>query len=222
MEKKFVKIGEAATLLGVSIDTLRKWERSGELPPDRKTAGGTRFYDVAKLLNLGDSDYPTVCYARVSSHDQKADLDRQREMLETYCAAKGWRTEVIADLGSGMNFNKKGLAKLLDLILRRKTRRLVLTHKDRLLRFGAELVFSLCELQGIEIVIIHRGERSTFEQELAEDILEIITVFSARLYGSRSKKNRKLIETLQAEADRLGDEYGIYDAQSPQDQTPAE
>lgn len=218
MERRFIKIGEAATLLGVSIDTLRKWEKSGELVPDRKTAGGTRFYDAAKLMQLGDADYPTICYARVSSHDQKPDLERQKEMLETYCAAKGWRTEVISDLGSGMNFSKKGLARLLEIILRRKTRRLVLTHKDRLLRFGSELVFALCEMQGIEIVIIHKGERPSFEQELAEDILEIITVFSARLYGSRSKKNRNLLASLQAEADRIGEEFGIYDVARPQDQ----
>jgi predicted site-specific integrase-resolvase len=217
MEKRLVKIGEAAALLGVSVDTLRKWEKSGELLPDRKTKGGTRFYDAAKLLALGDCDYPTICYARVSSHDPKSDLDRQKEILETYCTAKGWRTEVISDLGSGMNFNKKGLAKLLDIILKKKTTRLVLTHKDRLLRFGSELVFSLCELQGIEIVIIHKGERPSFEQELAEDILEIITVFSARLYGSRSKKNRTLLESLQTEADRIGEAFGIYDAQSTQD-----
>lgn len=218
MEKRLVKIGEAAALLGVSVITLRKWEGSGELLPDRKTRGGTRYYDAAKLLGLGDADFPTIGYARVSSHDQKADLDRQHEMLETYCAAKGWRTEVIRDLGSGMNFNKKGLTRLLEIILRKKTKRLVLTHKERLLRFGAELVFALCELQGIEIVIIHKGDRPTFEQELAEDILEIITVFSARLYGSRSQKNRKLLQTLQTEADRIGEEFGIYDAARPQDQ----
>jgi len=218
MEKRLVKIGEAAALLGVSVITLRKWEGSGELLPDRKTRGGTRYYDAAKLLGLGDADFPTIGYARVSSHDQKADLDRQHEMLETYCAAKGWRTEVIRDLGSGMNFNKKGLTRLLEIILRKKTKRLVLTHKDRLLRFGAELVFALCELQGIEIVIIHKGDRPTFEQELAEDILEIITVFSARLYGSRSQKNRNLLQTLQTEADRIGEEFGIYDAARPQDQ----
>jgi len=218
MEKRLVKIGEAAALLGVSVITLRKWEGSGELLPDRKTRGGTRYYDAAKLLALGDADFPTMGYARVSSHDQKADLDRQHEMLETYCAAKGWRTEVIRDLGSGMNFNKKGLTRLLEIILRKKTKRLVLTHKDRLLRLGAELVFALCELQGIEIVIIHKGDRPTFEQELAEDILEIITVFSARLYGSRSQKNRKLLQTLQTEADRIGEEFGIYDAARPQDQ----
>ena len=85
---------------------------------------------------------------------------------------------------------------LLDLILRRRIRRLVLTHKDRLLRFGAELVFALCELQGIEIVIIHAGEQPGFEEELAQDVLEIITVFSARLYGARSRKHKKLLDTL--------------------------
>lgn len=222
MEKRLVKIGEAADLLGVSVDTIRKWEKTGELLPDRKTQGGTRFYDAAKLLGLGDADYPTICYARVSSHDQKNDLVRQKEMLETYCAAKGWRTEVISDLGSGMNFNKKGLAKLLDIILRKKTKRLVLTHKDRLLRFGSELVFTLCELQGIEIVIIHKGERPSFEAELAEDILEILTVFSARLYGSRSKKNKQLLKSLAEQGDKIAEEFGLYNVTRPQNQADPE
>jgi predicted site-specific integrase-resolvase len=203
MPNRFVKIGAAAKLLGVSIDTLRKWEQTGELLPDRKSQGGTRFYDSSKLLALGDTDSPTVCYARVSSHDQKADLERQHAMLEAYCAAKGWRSEVIKDLGSGMNYHKKGLQLLLERILRKQMNRLVLTHKDRLLRFGSELVFALCELQGIEVVIINKGEQPSFEEELAQDVLEIITVFSARLYGSRSKKHRKLMEGLQEEADKI-------------------
>lgn len=196
MEKRLVKIGEAAQLLGCSISTLRKWEATGELIPARKTAGGTRYYATADLLGLGDADAPTVCYARVSSHDQKDDLERQHAMLESYCAAKGWRAEVIKDLGSGMNYRKPGLNKLLEMILRKQMRRLVITHKDRLLRFGSELVFALCAHQQIEIVIIHKGEQPTFEEELAKDVLEIITVFSARLYGSRSKKNRDLIEAM--------------------------
>lgn len=196
MEKRLIKIGEAAAILGVNVDTLRKWEKTGELLPARKTKGGTRFYDPSVLLGLGDADAPTVCYARVSSHDQKEDLDRQKVMLEVYCAAKGWRSEVICDLGSGMNYRKKGLNQLLEMIMRKQMKRLVLTHKDRLLRFGAELVFSLCEIQGIEIVIIHKGEQPSFEEELAQDVLEIITVFSARLYGSRSKKHKKLMADL--------------------------
>lgn len=183
-------------MLGTTPGTLRKWESTGELLPFRKTAGGTRYYSVSDLLALETSDAPTVCYARVSSHDQKEDLERQQVMLESYCAAKGWRTETIKDLGSGMNYKKKGLGRLLGMILRKQMKRLVITHKDRLLRFGSELVFALCSLQGIEIVIIHKGEQPSSEEELAKDVLEIITVFSARLYGSRSHKNKKLIEDL--------------------------
>ena len=217
MEKRLVKIGEAARLMGTSVDNLRKWEKSGELLPARKTQGGTRYYDAAQLLGLGDSEAATVGYARVSSPGQKADLARQQEMLEAYCAAKGWRCEVVTDLGSGMDCRKAGLLKLVEMILNRRMKRLVITHQDRLLRFGAELVFALCELQGIEIVIIHQGGRPGFEEELAQDVLEIIAVLSARLYGSRSKKHRKLLQDLQAGADQIGEEYGLYDPR-PQDQ----
>ncbi|EAH6153446.1 IS607-like element ISChh1 family transposase, partial [Campylobacter jejuni] len=102
------------------------------------------------------------------------------------------------DLGSGMNYYKKGLTKLLNQILDGKVKRLVLTHKDRLLRFGAELVFAICEAKEVEVIIINKGEESVkFEEELAKDVLEIITVFSARLYGSRSKKNKKLLDEMQ-------------------------
>lgn len=201
MEKRLVKIGEASQLLGCSISTLRKWEATGELIPARKTAGGTRYYATSDLLGLGDADAPTVCYARVSSHDQKDDLERQHAMLEAYCAAKGWRSDIIKDLGSGMNYRKPGLNRLLEMILRKQMRRLVITHKDRLLRFGSELVFALCAHQQIEIVIIHKGEQPTFEEDLAKDVLEIITVFSARLYGSRSKKNKDLIEAMKKAAE---------------------
>ena len=196
MSNRLVKIGAAAEILGTTPGQLRKWEKTGELLPTRRTRGGTRYYAVSDLSGITNETAPTVCYARVSSHDQKADLDRQQAVLEAYCAAKGWRTEVIRDLGSGMNYNKKGLQRLLELILRRQLRRLVLTHKDRLLRFGADLVFSLCELQGIEVVIIHQGEQPSFEEELATDVLEVITVFSARLYGARSHKSRRLMEAL--------------------------
>ena len=108
MEKKLEKIGEAAKLLGTSPDTMRKWEATGELLPKRKTQSGTRYYDVAELQNLGDADVPTVCYARVTSHDQKEDIERQQDMLEAYRAAKGRRTEVITDKGTGKKYRKKG------------------------------------------------------------------------------------------------------------------
>lgn len=201
MKNRLVKIGEAAEIIGSTPATLRKWEKTGELLPARKTKSGTRYYATADLLGLKSSDAPTICYARVSSYDEKDDLDRQQDVLEAYCAAKGWRTQTIRDLGSGMNYNKKGLRTLLEMILRRQMKRLVLTHKDRLLRFGAELVFALCDLQGIEIVVIHQGERPSFEEELVQDVLEIVTVFSARLYGARSHKAKKVIQSLMEETD---------------------
>ena len=195
-QSDLIRIGSAARLLGVTPQTLRKWEATGHLLPASKSPGGTRYYSANQLLGHNSDGLMTVCYARVSSHDQKADLERQAALLETYCAAHGWTSLVIRDLGSGMNYRKKGLYQLLEMILGRRMQRLVLTHKDRLLRFGAELVFTLCELRGIEVLVIHQGEQPSFEEELAQDVLEIITVYSARLYGSRSRKHRRLLDTL--------------------------
>ena len=195
-----MSISKAASILGVSEITLRRWDCEGKLPSIR-TKGGHRRYDISKLRPEMVHKYTaladkrkTIAYARVSSHDQKADLERQKQVLELFCSQNGWTFELISDLGSGMNYHKKGLTKLLNAILAGDAGRLVLTHKDRLLRFGAELVFAICEAKEVEVVIINKGDEATFEEELATDVLEIITVFSARLYGSRSKKNKKLLE----------------------------
>ena len=203
---RYISIGQAAKHLGVSISTLRRWEQSGQISPEERTRGGQRRYDVTKLRpevyhRQEKTPRRTVGYARVSSNDQKKDLERQRELLELYCSANGWQYEIVSDLGSGMNYKKKGLKKLLNEIVDNKVGRLVITHKDRLLRFGAELVFSLCELKGVEVVIVNQGSEGRFEEELAKDVLEIITVFSARLYGARSKRNQKLIEGLKEAVD---------------------
>lgn len=188
-------------MLGVAVSTLQRWDREGKLIPER-TPAGRRRYKVSDLgsynpltKKIVEPERKTVAYARVSSHDQKADLVRQEQVLELYCAERGWTFEVISDLGSGMNYKKKGLNNLIDAIVDDKVGRLVITHKDRLLRFGAELVFAVCEAKNVEVVIINStdNERS-FEEELASDVLEIVTVFSARMYGARSGKNKKLID----------------------------
>lgn len=194
---RLISIGEASQKLGVSISTLRRWEADGRIK-SKKTEGRHRRYDPAELgisdVRIKKEKRATVAYARVSSHAQKADLERQKQVLELYCAKQGWEYELISDLGSGMNYHKKGLRRLLGLILSGQMRRLVISHKDRLLRFGAELIFALCEAKGVEVLILNRGEDTRFEEDLANDVLEIITVFSARLYGSRSRKNQTLLD----------------------------
>ena len=194
---KLYSISQAAKELGVATSTLRRWEYEGKLFPQR-TQGNQRRYSAEQIMGVSrkvstPSQRITLAYARVSSADQKADLERQKKVLEMYCAAQGWNFELISDLGSGMNYRKKGLQTLLEKLLKGKIERLVITHKDQLLRFGAELIFSVCEMKGVEVVIINKGEEASFEEDLAKDVLEIIAVFSARLYGSRSKKNQKLI-----------------------------
>lgn len=201
-----VSIGKAAILLGVSRDTLRRWESVNKIEVER-TPRGHRRYDINKIRGINTpiltSDKPTIGYARVSGHDQKKDLERQAHLLEAYCAANGWKFEIIQDLGSGLNYKKKGLKELIRRICSGSIKRIVLTNKDRLLRFGAELIFSLCEHFGVEVCLINSSEDATFEEDLAKDVLEIITVFSARLYGSRSRKNKKLLEELKDVAETL-------------------
>ncbi len=144
-----VSIYTAAKELGVSITTLRRWEREGKMKSIR-TPGGHRRYDLNHLRGLSSrpslpENRATLAYARVSSADQKEDLKRQVRLLETYCAANGWTVEIIQDLGSGLNYHKKGLTKLIYRICSAEVGRLVLTNKDRLLRFGSEIIFSRCE-----------------------------------------------------------------------------
>ena len=166
-------IGEASKALGVSITTLRRWEQEGKLIPERTTSGHRR-YDIAKLkpelVHTAVDNRQTIAYARVSSHDQKEDLERQKQVLELYCAKQGWTFEIVSDLGSGMNYYKKGLKRLLNHILANRISRLVITHKDRLLRFGAELIFAICEAKQVEVIILNQGEDTTFEEDLAKDL----------------------------------------------------
>ncbi|MBU0494481.1 MAG: IS607 family transposase [Chloroflexi bacterium] len=202
-----IRISQAAQELGVSVDTLRRWEAAGKIQAER-TPGGHRRYDLAQLRGIVPRQAPsqrlTLAYARVSSHDQKSDLVTQVALLESFCSANGWTYEVLQDLGSGLNYQKRGLRQLIKRICAGEVGRLVLTHKDRLLRFGSELIFTLCAEFGVEVVIINRSEQpASFEEELVQDVLEIITVFSARLYGSRSHKNRQLIESLREAAQEL-------------------
>lgn len=197
----FVSIGEASEMIGVSISTLRRWEKDSSFIPDFRTKGGHRRYCISKIrsevLDINDvsnnntSNRKTYVYARVSSHDQKLDLKRQEQRLSMHCDIMGWEHEVISDLGSGINYKKKGLNKLINLICYGKVQRLVLTHKDRLLRFGSALLFKLCDFFGTEVVILEEKNNKSFEQELVADVIEIMSVFTAKMHGKRNHRNKQ-------------------------------
>lgn len=194
-----VDITEAAKILGVSTSTLRRWERSGFIKPQR-TEGGHRRYstdDLQRMLitksKVLEPKY-TVGYCRVSTNQQKDDLNRQIEAVSNYATAKGYQFKIITDIGSGLNYKKNGLKQLIELICTNQIERVILNYKDRLVRNGFELIEQVCQLHDVEIEIINLTENSN-EQELVEDVLAIITVYSAKLYGSRSHKNKTIVDT---------------------------
>jgi predicted site-specific integrase-resolvase len=197
---QLVSISAAAKELGVHPSTLRRWEEEGRIDPPERTTGGDRRYDLAKLRrlvpHLASSSRATVAYARVLANEQEDHFTRQVALLESFCTAQGWTYEVISDVGSGLNYHKRGLKQLIHRICSGEVGRLVLSHKDRLLRFGSELVFALCEQFGVEVIIINASEDSSFEEDLASDVIEIITVFSARLYGARNHQNKQIMDQL--------------------------
>lgn len=196
--KKFISILEASIILGVTTTTLRRWDKSNKFKSDYRTLGNHRRYELSSVLKLignplGKENKITLCYLRVSSYDQRSDLKRQSNKLLEYCEFKSFENiELIEDFGSGLNFKKKGLKRLIKLIINFKIDKIILTHKDRLLRFGSDLLINLAKEFGIETIILNE-KTLTFEEELSSDVLEIITVFSARLYGSRSHKNKSKV-----------------------------
>ncbi len=188
-------IGQIADHFGVRVETIRRWEKEGRIKSER-TRGGHRRYSLVDLdIKPGSKTIKAVCYARVSTKNKKDDLGRQVRVLENFCNKNGYRYEIIQDIGSGLNYKKKGLIKLIDKIQNRDFDKLIINYKDRLLRFGSEIIFRICELNGIELEIINESEDKTYQEELVDDVLSVITVFSSRLYGSRSHKNKQIVKT---------------------------
>lgn len=198
---KYYSIGEFANKIGKTVQTLRNWDKNGTLKPSHITSGGTRYYSQEQLNHfLGlksktNMDKKIIGYCRVSSHKQKDDLERQIENVRAYMYAKGYQFEIISDIGSGINYNKKGLNQLIDMITNSEVDKIVVLYKDRLIRFGYELIENICEKYGTKIEVIDNTEK-TEEQELVEDLIQIVTVFSCRLQGKKANQAKKMIKEL--------------------------
>ncbi|NFF71704.1 IS607 family transposase [Clostridium botulinum] len=193
---ELMSIGKFAKRVGVNVVTLRRMEAKGEFLPAHVSSGGTRYYSTDQLKYFGkerNAHKLVVGYCRVSTPSQKDDLENQVNNVKSYMIAKGYQFEIIKDIGSGINYKKKGLKELIDKINNQEVSRVVILYKDRLISFGFELIEYLCQINNVELEIIDHSEKSK-EEELTDDLIQIITVFANRLYGQRSKKTKRLIE----------------------------
>lgn len=165
---------------------------------NRTTETGYRYYSEEQLnrvLGIKEVLRKVIGYCRVSSNKQKDDLARQVDDMRTYLLAQGRPFEIITDIGSGINYNKNGLREIIKLITKNEVEKIVVLYKDRLLRFGYELIEYIATLYNCDIEIIDNTEK-TEEQELVDDMIQIVTVFSCKLQGKRANKAKKMIKEL--------------------------
>jgi len=183
---------EFGQLIGKATKTLQKWDRDKKLIAHRSPATNRRFYTHDQYLEYmglkAQEAGRTLAYARVSTIAQKPDLLNQVEALKTYCATHtitvdGW----LQDVGSGLNYQRKNFNILMEQVELGQVRRLVIAHRDRLVRFGYSYFEAFCERHNCEIMVI-TGDTLSPEQEMVQDLIAIVTVFSSRLYGLRSYK----------------------------------
>lgn len=188
------KPGDFAELLGVSVKTLQRWDREGILKANR-TPTDRRYYTYDQYLQFKgiktkNDNRETVIYARVSTRNQKEDLQNQVAFLRQFCNAKGMIVDqCIEEYGSGLNYNRKKWNRLLEEVMEQKVKTIVVTHQDRFIRFGYDWFERFCEKFYTTIVIVNNEELSP-QEELVQDMISIIHVFSCRLYGLRKYKNQ--------------------------------
>lgn len=183
----FYKIGEFADKIGVHIETLRRWDKEGTLKPAKVTEGGTRYYSEQQYNEYcgrvpRNKKREIILYCRVSESSQRDDLEKQIENVRQYAYAKGYQFELVTDIGSGVDYRKKGFLYLVDKIIDYEVEKVIILSKDRLVQFGYQLIEHLCEKTGTEIEIIDNTE-VTEQEELVEDLILIATDFNSRLTG---------------------------------------
>ncbi len=196
-EESYVKGQKAAEILGVHQRTLYLWEKKGLIETIR-TPANQRLYNVKKYMetqkketntrdldSLDNEERLNICYIRVSSMSQKDDLERQREQM----TKKYPEHTLIEDIGSGLNLNKRGIKKIIKLAIAGKVNELVVAYKDRLTRFGFELIEELIEeCSHGKIVIMNEDEKMEPEEELVKDVMSLMNVYVAKMNGLRKYK----------------------------------
>lgn len=195
---KYYSSKDVTKILGVTAQTLRNWDKEGKLKPSYTKSNGYRYYSEDVILSYTQErktkkDVNVVLYARVSSKKQQDDLERQISNLKEYAKDKYEKYDVISDIGSGINYEKPGLKRLIEMINKKQVDIIVVLYKDRLLRYGFELVEYFAKLNNVKIEVIDKIDKNQ-DQELVEDLVQIITVFSCKLQGKRKKKTKELLQ----------------------------
>ena len=195
---KYYSAKTVTQLLGVTAQTLRNWDKEGKLKPSYVKNNGYIYYSEESILSYTQErktkkNLNVIGYARVSSKKQADDLDRQVNNLKEYLLNKYDNFDIITDIGSGINYNKPGLLKLIEKINKKEVDLIVVLYKDRLLRFGFELVEHFANLNNVKIEILDKLDK-TQDEELVEDLVQIITVFSCKIQGKRKNKTKRMLE----------------------------
>ena len=186
-------IREACDILQIDATTLRRWDREGKIHCIRLSNNFRRVpeEEINRILGVKSNRIDAI-YARVSSNDQKNDLYNQINRLKSLYP----NAQVFSDIKSGLKFNRKGFIELLNMIEDNKINNIYITHRDRLARFGFDLIENICKIHSTRIIEVDREEIPSANEELTRDLISIITSFSARLYGLRSHKMKNILEAV--------------------------
>ena len=206
---KYYSSKTVTQMLGVSAQTLRNWDKEGKLKPSYVKSNGYRYYSEDSILSYTQErktkkNLNVIGYARVSNKKQSDDLERQVNNIKQYLSSKYETFDIITDIGSGINYKKTGLLKLIEKINKKEVDLIVVLYKDRLLRFGFELVEYFAELNNVIIEVLDKIDKNQ-DEELVEDLVQIITVFSCKIQGKRKGKTKQILSEFSQKIEELNE-----------------
>ena len=206
---KYYSAKTVSQMLGVSSQTLRNWDKEGKLKPSYVKSNGYRYYSEDLILSYTQErktkkNLNVIGYARVSSKKQSDDLERQVNNIKQYLSSTHNSFDIITDIGSGINYKKPGLMKLIEKINKKEVDLIVVLYKDRLVRFGFELIEYFAALNNVKIEVLDKVDKNQ-DEELVEDLVQIITVFSCKIQGKRKGKTKQILSEFSQKIEELND-----------------
>ena len=206
---KYYSAKTVSQMLGVSAQTLRNWDKEGKLKPSYVKSNGYRYYSEDLILSYTQErktkkNLNVIGYARVSSKKQSDDLERQVNNINQYLSSSYDTFDIITDIGSGINYKKPGLMKLIEKINKKEVDLIVVLYKDRLVRFGFELIEYFAALNNVKILVLDKVDKNQ-DEELVEDLVQIVTVFSCKIQGKKKGKTKQMLSEFSKKIEELND-----------------